>query len=450
MSIPVTVARFQGKHRQDIIQKVQKQMQAGALQAIKQVLTACLEAEVTAKLGREKGEPRRVSSQQRASDWTCGHCGCQDANHFTRDGHYHRNLETGYGHLHGLPVPMVECQRCHHDVICTFTLLGKYERFGIDLQQDALFSSGLGQSLRAIKERWSGQLGSPVGLLTINELINEVEPLVHRMQEQHFPEAPAVVQCDGIWVTLQSQKQALKLDTRQRQRHERSGKKVVILVALGFWPDGRREILDWEIASSEDHTQWELLLNRLWKREVTAEQCLKMMVRDGCGGLGEAVALVYGNSILDQRCIFHKLKNVGEKVRGELKGKDHKATRKTLMEQAALIYHAPHAEAARQRLEEWSQQWRLQAPDAVSTLERDFELTLVFYQLETVAREWIRTTSLLERTNRELRRKCASGRYLWQCDWGSCRCLSASSTASCLLDQGQLVGHFPCAVFFSR
>lgn len=128
MSIPVSVARFHGKQRQEIMQEVQKQMQEGALQAIKQVMTACLEAEVTAKLGREKGEPRLVSSQQRASDWKCGHCGCQEANHFTRDGHYQRDLETGYGHLHALPIPMLECQRCHHDVICTFALLGNYER----------------------------------------------------------------------------------------------------------------------------------------------------------------------------------------------------------------------------------------------------------------------------------------------------------------------------------
>ena len=113
-------------------------MQEGALQAIKQVLSACLEAEVTAKLGREKGEPRRASSHEREIDWKCGHCGCQDANHFTRDGHYKRNLETGYGHLQSLPIPMVECQRCHHDVICTFALLEKYERFWIDFQQDAL------------------------------------------------------------------------------------------------------------------------------------------------------------------------------------------------------------------------------------------------------------------------------------------------------------------------
>ncbi len=223
MSRTVTTARFQGKQRQEIIQQVQKQMQEGALYAIKQVLGACLEAEGTAKLGRE--EPRRVRSTERESDWTCGYCGCQDANQFTRDGHYKRNLETAYGHIHDLHIPMVECQRCHHDVICTFALLEKYERFWIDLQQDALFSSGLGQSLRAIKERWSGELGSPVGLRTINALINQVEPLVRRMQEQHFPEAPTVVQCDGIWVTIQTQKEAIKLDKKQRKRHERSGKK---------------------------------------------------------------------------------------------------------------------------------------------------------------------------------------------------------------------------------
>ncbi len=43
-------------------------------------------------------------------------------------------------------------------------------------------------------------------------------------------------------------------------------------------------------------------------------------------------------------------------------------------------------------------------PSAVAALQRDFEQTLVYYALDAVTREWIRTTSLLERTNRELRR----------------------------------------------
>jgi transposase-like protein len=38
-------------------------------------------------------------------------------------------------------------------------------------------------------------------------------------------------------------------------------------------------------------------------------------------------------------------------------------------------------------------------------LHRDFEQTIAYFQLEGVTRELVRTTSLLERTNRELRRK---------------------------------------------
>ncbi len=109
----------------------------------------------------------------------------------------------------------------------------------------------------------------------------------------------------------------IKPDKRQRQRQKRRGKKVVILVALGFWPDGRREILDWQVANSEEHSEWEVLLRRLSQRGVQAEQGLKMIVRDGCGGLGKALTNVYGKSILDQRCIFHKLQNVADKVSSE-------------------------------------------------------------------------------------------------------------------------------------
>jgi putative transposase len=405
MSIAVSAAQVIGKERKEIIEEVQKQIKEAVLQATQQVILTCLEAEVTGKLGREKGMQRIVSDQPRQVDWKCGHCGCQDANQFTRDGHYLRSLETKLGYINQLRVPMLECQNCHHDVICQFSILEKFQRFWVDLQQDAFFSSGLGQSLRAIRNRWSGELEHPVGLRTLNELINQVEPLVHRMREQHFPEAPTVVQCDGIWMTIQNQEEEIKADKRGRKRHQRRGKKVVILVALGFWSDGRREILDWQLANSEDHTEWEPFLERLKKREVNAEHGLKMIVRDGCGGLGKAKAFVSGKSILDQRCIFHKLKNVADKASTELKGRDHREAKRELMEQAAHIYEAEHPEMARQRLSHWAQQWRSLAPNTVATLERDFDDTLVYYQLDTVTREWIRTTSLLERTNRELRRK---------------------------------------------
>jgi len=405
MSIAVSIAHLQGKKRKEIIEVVQEQAKRAALEAIQPILGEFLEAEVEVKLGRKKGVNRQISSQKREIDWKCRYCGCEDANQFTRDGHYKRNLETGWGHMQDMRVPMLECQNCYHDVICTFSLLEKYKRFWLDLDQDVLFSSGVGQSLRVISERWSEQIEGNVGLRTINERINQIEPLIQKMQETSFPTSPTVVQLDGIWVTMQSQGGKIKQDARKRKRKQRTGKKIVILVALGFWEDGTREILDWQVAPSEEHTHWEVLLNRLWNREVQPEKGLQMIVRDGSGGLEEAVALVYGKSVLDQRCVFHKLKNVGDKVRSELKGEEKREKRKQIMQQAKMIYQADSALQARYQLQVWGEQWRECAPKAVATLERDFEHTLVYYELDTVTREWIRTTSLLERTHRELRRK---------------------------------------------
>src|SRR5205823_11239432 len=102
--------KLQGEQRKTVIQAVQKQAKAAALSASKPVLTAFLEEEQTAKLGRATGEPRHISRQPRKIDWQGGPCGCRDANCFTRDGHSRRGVETGGGQLQDLQVPMLECQ----------------------------------------------------------------------------------------------------------------------------------------------------------------------------------------------------------------------------------------------------------------------------------------------------------------------------------------------------
>jgi hypothetical protein len=112
MSIHFSQGKLNGQERKEVIEEVQKRMREAALAAIKLILEAFLEAEVSAKLGREKGEPRRVSRQARQIDWAWRHCGCQDAHQFTRDGHYLRALETGWGHIKAAPgadarVPML-------------------------------------------------------------------------------------------------------------------------------------------------------------------------------------------------------------------------------------------------------------------------------------------------------------------------------------------------------
>ena len=75
------------------------------------------------------------------------------------------------------------------------------------------------------------------------------------------------------------------------------------------------------------------------------------------------------------------------------------------MQEARTVYHAESAEQAKERFAVWSARWGELAPESVATFERDFDATIAFYQLEGVTLQWVRSTSLLERVNRQLRRK---------------------------------------------
>src|SRR5258708_28589149 len=113
-------------------------------------------------------------------------------------------------------------------------------------------------------------MGASVGLRTINERINQLEARLAQVHREPIEDVPAVVQLDGIWLSMQTQQDGLYEHSRQRKRRRTSGKRIVVLVALGLWTDGsgKRHILDWEIADQEEQAAWERLVQRLWERGV--------------------------------------------------------------------------------------------------------------------------------------------------------------------------------------
>lgn len=201
---------------------------------------------------------------------------------------------------------------------------------------------------------------------------------------------------------MQTQQDGIHKDSRKRKRHHKRGKRLVVLVALGLWTDGsgKRHILDWEVADKEEQAAWERLVQRLWERGVKLETGLQAIVRDGTEGLEQALDYVYGSALVQQRCIFHKLRN----VRNKCVGLD-RHEKKLLLEQAAAVYQATSAPEARARLTACAEHWRPTQPQAVATFAHEFEQTIRYFSLEGIVREVVRSTSRLERTNRELRRK---------------------------------------------
>jgi len=244
-----------------------------------------------------------------------------------------------------LPVPMLECGCCGHDVVCHFTILEKYQRFWLDLDQDVVFGSGLCESLRQSRVSAGVQWWVAVwGCAPAHRRINQIAPLLKHAHQDPISDVPPVVQFDGIWLRLQIPTDTYKRDKRQRKRQGRKGKKVVLLVATsasGPMAPGRLWTLKWPTARAKrgGNDSCTGCGNGVcgWRRAC------KRWEADGSGELGEALALVYGATIVEQRCIFHKLRNVADKCREELKGDDHKEMRTQVLEQARSIYQAESA-----------------------------------------------------------------------------------------------------------
>jgi hypothetical protein len=72
MRIQFTQGKLKGEERKAVIEEIQQQLQEAALAVISSLLRLFLEEELTAKLGREKGEPRRMSVQAREMTGSVG------------------------------------------------------------------------------------------------------------------------------------------------------------------------------------------------------------------------------------------------------------------------------------------------------------------------------------------------------------------------------------------
>ena len=144
-------------------------------------------------------------------------------------------------------------------------------------------------------------------------------------------------------------------------------------------------------------------LEKVWESGLTPENGLKLLISDGGSGFQAAY----------QRCVFHNLQNPARHL--TFAEDQTRQARKELtthfLRSASAIWQAEDKAQAIERYQTFCAQWQTAQPQAVQTLQRDFETTLAFYDvIEQAKREgqvWtphlLRTTSRLERMFREFR-----------------------------------------------
>jgi transposase-like protein len=398
--------------RQTFFEKLKVQLQDIVNTVIARCIEEALEAEVTLLLRRGWYERRRAEDRQRTRA-TCKQCGSEYARDFRRDGHYKRYLDTSWGRIR-IWVPQLECV-CGGQVTVQYQTIRRGQRIWDDLEEGIRERSGWGMTLRQSKAQMDVQLGSSVGLRTLNERIHQMSKLVPGWRQDVLEEIPPVVRVDGIWLTLMKDTEEKKKDALGRQRTVKQRHKVPILVAQGIWPtSGKQAIVAWVVGEAEDETSWEALLSQMVDHGICPQRGLRLLVVDGAAGFEPARQTVFWD-VPVQRCIFHKLRNICRDlvVPEDLSRKQKRALRRRFARSVARIWQAENEPEASKRQNQFCTKWQDKQPKAVATLRRDFQTTLTFYRLQAQAERhnqhwparYLRTTSHLERDMRTLRRR---------------------------------------------
>src|SRR6266436_6512749 len=98
------------------------------------------------------------------------------------------------------------------------------------------------------------------------------------------------------------------IDQSGHERREMRGQDQVILTVMGVWPDGRHQIIHYQLAAAEDTAAWSNLLATLIGRGLDAAT-VQMVVSDGSTGLPAALATHLPDA-KQQRCVVHKIRGL--------------------------------------------------------------------------------------------------------------------------------------------
>jgi hypothetical protein len=291
-------------------------------------------------------------------------------------------------------------------VAIPFSILQPYQRWWDDVVQQIDRWARWGLSLRQMQAEIGEQIKTQVGLRKLNQVVQAVAT----PRPIELTSVAPVIMLDAIWVTLLADTETTQPDRLQRRRRVKTRQKVCVLVALGLYPQsGRWGILAWHVAENESQAAWEALLLPLEQRGVYRQRGVELFIHDGGRGLIAALHLLYPN-IPHQRCLFHKLRNLWHSVHPPkgLSGQDLQTFKRDLLQNVQPIFYAHDAQTAEHLREAFCAQWQPTQPEFVATLQRDWTETVAFYRVLSRFPDWqrtaLRTTSLLERVNRMLRR----------------------------------------------
>jgi transposase-like protein len=291
-----------------------------------------------------------------------------------RNGHFRRWLATEIGSIE-LFVPRARDTAYHP----SFLERAARRTSTVDDLLRTAFLRGLStRETAALAEKLTGVALSAA---TISRLTAQLDAQVEAFHRRPIRLPVRYLLLDGLWVSV-----------RGANGH---AYKRVVLAAYGISADGTRELLDYRQALGESAPAWGVLLRSLIARGLDPDGVI-LAVADGAGGIAAAVAEAFPDATFG-RCWTHRVRNLLDAI--------PLAERKSALRGLRAIYRASTKRAAVAAYWRFAKSWRKRHPRLVSGLERDLDSLLAVFTLPVSIRVSLRTTNLIERAFRELRRR---------------------------------------------
>ena len=329
-----------------------------------------------------------------------------------RAGHYERSLTAKAGRLE-LKVPKLK------GALFESAVIERYRRREESVEEALIDMYLAGVSTRQVDDisqlLWGDRMPSQTLSDKLKRVYTEIDEWRTRPLEDEYP----YVFVDGVW-------------------HKRSWggsvENVSVLVAIGVGKDGHREVIGVAEGMREDSASWEQFFRGMIERGLKG---VRLVVGDRCAGLVSTVDSMLPKARY-QRCMVHFMRNVLSKT-----PPSHREWASAALK---AVFAMESRESALDKAERVATEMESRKLKAASNCLREGigeTTTYLLPEYPAGHRRRIRTNNMIERLNREIRRRtrvvgsfpdgnstlmlvCARIRYVTANEWSTRRYLDMS------------------------
>lgn len=289
-----------------------------------------------------------------------------------RSGHYERDLLTTSGNVK-LKMPKLR------NATFETAIIERYQRRESSVEEALIEMYLAGVSVRRVEDITQALWGTKVSTGTISELNKKVYVHIEDWRNRPLKHPYPYVYLDGIYL---------------KRNWGGEFENVAVLVAIGVNDDGYREIIGAAEGMKEDMESWKTFLSWLKGRGLTGT---KLFIGDKCLGMLEAINTVFPEAKY-QRCTVHFYRNIFSVVPSK--------KRKIVAQMLKAIHAQEDRKSAVEKAQNVINKLKdMKLPEAAKKVEQGIAETLTYITFPSEHWLKIRTTNVLERLNREIRRR---------------------------------------------